>query len=109
MHQAADELGHQRQLAQTQISSDRMIHGTDTMIDQEARDLAAQALARETAHEVLCTERWNQQSNAMARVEVAVKDVKDKVDKQIGKVPAGVMMAMTGIIGFLAARAFPTH
>ena len=106
---AADEVGHIRQLAQTALSSERVLQGQDTMIDQDARDSAGAAMSKITGHELLCTERWNQQREAMSRVEVALKEVGVKVDKQMGKIPAGVIAALTGLVGFLAARAFPLH
>ncbi len=73
-------------------------------LDQEARDLAADALAKSKAHEDLCTERWLHQAATMARVEKTIGEIKTAVDDKIGKLPAGLIAGLTGLVGFLAAR-----
>ncbi|MEI9995078.1 MAG: hypothetical protein WDM91_10820 [Rhizomicrobium sp.] len=116
----ADEIGHDRQREQVKRSTSRLLHGDGDMIDQEARDLAKQAMARGEAHEDVCTERWTQSRDGQARVEGAVAALQNAMDERIkalekamndriGKMPASVIAALTGLVGFLAARAFPVH
>ena len=75
--------------------------------DQEARDLANRALSRVQSHEVLCTERWGQQRDTMARVEHTLADIQIGISRRIGMVPAGTIAGLVGLCGWLAARAFP--
>lgn len=87
------------------------------MPDQVARDESARNEARQDMHEAVCTERWQQSKEGLARVETGLadfrKDVGIKIDKlqkgideRIGKVPASVIAGLMGVIGFLAERAF---
>jgi len=81
----------------------------ETAVDQEARDIANDARSRSDAHELLCTERWNAQGATMIRVEKNIEEIKDAVNDRIGKLPAGLIAGLTGLAGYLAARAFPVH
>ena len=65
-HQVADEIGHERQREQVRASSERLLHGHDIMIDQEARDLANKALALIQEHDRVCAER---QKNIIDKLE----------------------------------------
>lgn len=76
-------------------------------IDQVARDDANHANGRIDSHETLCTERWTQQRQAMVLVQTTVDEIKKRMDKTIGHVPASIIAVMASIIGYLAARAFP--
>ena len=97
-----------REAAQIRLSKQRILERAANL-DQEARDLANDAIARSEAHENLCTERWEHQKEAMARVETALGQVKACVEDKIGRLPAGLIAGLTGICGYLAARAFPLH
>lgn len=103
---AAKEIGLHREMAQITDSTARVLG--DTM-DQEARDEAKAAKAKIESHEELCTERWGQARAASVRVEVALAALQKAVEDRIGKGPATVIAGMAGIIGYLAARAFPVH
>lgn len=100
------KIGGNREKEQIKRSS-KMVTAHD--MDQEARDTATAAMARLEAHEELCTERWNTQALAMARIEATMKEVNDALQDKIGKAPAGLIAFLTAIIGFLAARVFPVH
>lgn len=78
-------------------------------LDQEARDMAHDAIARSKAHEEVCTERWLHQAESMGRVEKIIGEIKLAVDDKVGKLSAGLIAGLTGIVGYLAARAFPIH
>lgn len=78
-------------------------------MDQDARDLARDATARIKSHEELCTERWNQSRESGARVEIALAVLQKAMDEKIGKMPATLIAGLTGLVGWLAARAFPFH
>ena len=78
-------------------------------MDQEARDRADHALAVASSHEILCNERWQQQALAMQRVEDAVKAVTAALNDKIGQLPAGIIATLSGLVGYLGARAFPFH
>lgn len=77
-------------------------------MDQEARDRADEALSKAISHELLCTERWRTQGEAMARVEHLMADMNVALNDRIGRLPAGIIAALTGLVGFLGARAFPS-
>lgn len=79
----------------------------DTM-DQIARDLAQAAKTKAETHEVLCTERWEQQRTAMVLVQHTIDSIKKSLDTSIGKLPAGIIGVLMGLVGWFAARAFPT-
>lgn len=79
------------------------------MIDQDARDAAADAKAIMTSHERLCTERWDQQRQTSARIETALSEIRGSVNKRVGQLPASIISILMGLIGFLAAKAWPTH
>jgi len=104
MTRASEEAGFHREQEQVDRSTSRIL-GADTL-DQDARDLAQKALSRIDSHEVLCTERWNQQRVALALVQ-ATLDVMNK--STLGRIPAGIIATLTAIVGWLAARAFPLH
>lgn len=97
-----------RERAQVALSRKRVMMRAQAL-DQEARDLANDALARSKAHEELCSERWTHQSDTMARVEKIIGEIKTAVDDRIGKLPAGIIAGLTGLVGYLSARAFPIH
>jgi hypothetical protein len=101
MTKVTDELANLREREQISRSTTRIMGGEDG-VDQEARDAVLKVGARMDSHEVLCTERWGQ-------LRAAVAEVKAKVDKSIGYIPAALIAALTGICGFLADRAFPLH
>lgn len=109
MTTAAKEVGQGREIAQIVASTERILGKHIQDMDQEARDIAHAAAARVESHEELCTERWGQARAASGRVEVALEGLKKNMEDRIGKVPATIIAALTGIIGFLAARAFPIH
>lgn len=117
MTEASDEVGRDRERTQFTRSSERSLHrsgiihgGEEEMTtDQEARDLARDALNRTASHERLCTERWDQQRQAMERIEAVVSEIRSTVNKRIGAVPATIISVLTALAGFLAAHAFPTH
>ena len=75
--------------------------------DQVARDAATEARAMIRSHEAVCTERWKQSSQASSRVENALAEIQAGINKRIGLMPASVISLLIGVIGFLAARAFP--
>ncbi len=76
------------------------------MPDHEAREGVAKALARMDTHETLCTERWNQQRLAVGAVQTTL----DAMEKNmLGRFPAAAIACLTGLVGFLGARAFPIH
>ncbi len=77
--------------------------------DQLARDLAQAAKTKAETHEILCTERWEQQRTAMVLVQHTIDGIKKNLDTSIGKIPAGIITGLTGVVGWLIARAFPTH
>jgi hypothetical protein len=79
--------------------------------DQEARDLAREALSRMNAHEKVCTERWTtsratqvEVKAGVARVEAALTGVKDAVSKRLGIAPAGIIALLMGVIGFMGGH-----
>ena len=78
-------------------------------IDQHARDLAQMALSNGNSHEALCEERWQQQKIGMILVQKTVDEIKKGMENSIGRMPAGIIAALTGLVGWLAARAFPLH
>ncbi len=45
----------------------------------------------------------------MIRLETAVGELKKSVDDKIGRLPAGIIAALMGIVGFLGRGAFPMH
>ena len=105
MTTAANVLGLGKEQEQIERSVSRII-GEQEMPDQEARDLAGKALSRVDTHEVLCTERWNQQRIAMALVQNSLDTM---AKNTVGRVAAGIIACLTGLCGFLADRAFPFH
>jgi hypothetical protein len=105
MTQAAENIGLKREEAQLAASSLRIFDG-DGYLDQEARDIGHKAIGRIDTHEVLCTERWNQQRIAVA---VMQKTLDTMAKNTLGRVPAGLIAGLTGMVGWLAARAFPIH
>jgi hypothetical protein len=109
MTTVANEVGHGRETAQFLASTDRVLGKHIIDMDQEARDIAHAAASRVESHEELCTERWGQARAASARVEVALAALQKSIEDRIGKGPATIIAALTGVIGFLAARAFPIH
>ena len=76
-------------------------------VDQVARDMANRALNHTDSHEVLCTERWAQQKLSMALVQKTLGEIQDSMNATIGRLPATIIAGLTGVVGFLAARAFP--
>jgi len=76
------------------------------MPDQDARDLAHKALGRMDAHDVLCTERWNQQRKAM---EMLQRSLDQMSRNMLGRIPAGIIAVLSGLVGWLSQRAFPIH
>jgi len=104
MTKAAEEAGLHREQEQIDRSTTRVL-GADSL-DQDARDLAQKAFSRIDTHEVLCTERWNQLRVAMGMVQ---KSVDTMSRNTLGRIPAGIIAGLTGLVGWLAARAFPLH
>lgn len=74
------------------------------LIDQEARDLARDAMARIVTHEQVSVVQWKQSADASARVEQALGDVKKAISNRIGITPVSVISALMALCGFLAAR-----
>lgn len=109
MTQAANDVGRSREIAQIVESTDRVLGKHAQDMDQEARDIAHAAAAKIESHEELCTERWGQARAASVRVEVALAAMQKAMEDRIGKAPATIIAAMAGVIGYLAARAFPIH
>ena len=109
MGQAADEAGFDREKEQISSSTKRLMQYGAEEMDQDARDMAHDAVARIKSHEELCTERWNQARAATGRVEVALAVLQKAMDDRIGKMPAALIAGLTGMVGWLAARAFPLH
>lgn len=97
-----------RQAQQKRLSRARIVRRA-AALDQEARDRANDAIARSEAHERLCTERWDTQARAMARIEKTMEAVETAITDKIGRLPAGIIAALFGLVGFLGARAWPTH
>ena len=104
MTKAGDITGLHREQEQIDRSTTRVI-GAE-ILDQDARDLAGKAMSKIETHEVLCTERWNQQRIALGMMQKTL-DVMSR--NTLGRMPAGIIAALTGIVGWLAARAFPIH
>lgn len=104
MTRSPDDTGAEINREQVDRSTGRLLFA-----DQTARDDANEALGRIDSHEKLCTERWQSQREAMVRVEKTMGEIKTCVDDKIGKLPAGIIAALTGVCGYLAARAFPIH
>lgn len=102
MSSDSEAVGHTRQQRQIVASTGRTL-GDMEMLDQEARDDAARALSRMDAHEVLCTERWNQGRIATAMLQ---KSVDGLVANSLDRLPAGIIAGLTALVGFLAERAF---
>lgn len=109
MPHVADEVGHDRQRAQIQRSTGRLMGGDEEMIDQDARDDAAAANSKIDGHEKLCAERWNNQRDSMARVEKGMAEVRDILNKRISQTSATLITIMTGIICVLATLALTHH
>ena len=103
MSKASDEVGRSRERTQIKRST-RSVMNRANMLDQNARDLAEEALSLSRAHEALCNERWNNQNATMVRVEKTMAEVKVAFEDKIGRLPAGVIAGLTGLCGFLAAR-----
>lgn len=104
MTEALENAGLNREQEQIDRSTTRIM-GAETL-DQDARDLAQKAIGRIDTHEVLCTERWIQQRAAV----ITVQNTLDAMTKNmLGRVPAGIIACLTGLVGWLAARAFPIH
>jgi len=124
MGKVSDELGHARQLEQVDKSSKRVL-GID--MDEEARNLAIEARdeshrakAMVLQHEAVCEERWKRQGETSLRLETSLTaltttvntqlaSLQRGIDERVGKIPATIIAAMAGVIGFLADRAFPLH
>lgn len=104
MTKITDEAGDGREREQVDRSTGRIL-----FTDQIARDDAKDANNRIESHEKFCTERWKHQSEGMVRLENAIGGIQKAVDDRIGKLPAGIIAALTGVCGYLAARAFPIH
>lgn len=109
MGQAAEEIGLNREKEQIIGSTARVLHQGAEDLDQDARDLAHTAIAKVKSHEELCTERWNQARAATVRVELALAILQRGMDEKIGKTPAAIIAGLTGLVGWLASRAFPLH
>lgn len=101
-----DEKGRGRQQEQVRRSARSVMRN---VVDQDARDAAFDAIAKAKAHEELCEERWKNQAAALARVEGMVTLINAAMADKIGKLPAGIIAALTGTVGFLAHMAFSTH
>lgn len=105
MTRYSDEIGENRDKEQISRSAARII-GPEEMPDHDARELARKAMARVDTHETLCTERWNQQRLAMSMLQRSLDQI---TRNTLGRVPAGIIACLTGLVGWLAARAFPIH
>ncbi len=103
MSKASEISGIHREKEQIDRSIVRVV-GAETM-DQDARDLGHKAVARIDAHEILCTERWLQQRVAVAALQGSFDIMSSNM---LGRIPAGIIAILTGLVGWLAARAFPT-
>lgn len=104
MTRAADEHGLNKEKEQIDRSTTRIL-GADTL-DQDARDLAHKAMGKIETHETLCTERWNQSRVALGVLQSTLDTM---ARNTLGRVPASIIAALTGLVGWLAARAFPIH
>ncbi len=76
------------------------------MPDHDAREAVQKVGGRLDTHETLCTERWNQQRLALAGVQKALEDINRST---LGRLPASIIAVLTGLVGWLSARAFPMH
>ena len=76
------------------------------MLDQDARDLAQKAMGKIETHETLCTERWNQSRIALGVLQSTLDTM---ARNTLGRIPAGIIAALMGAVGWLSARAFPLH
>ena len=104
-----DKVGQSREMEQFISSEKRLIGQGAEEVDQEARDIARDALAKLSSHETLCTERWNQQRQALENLVSTVSGLQRSLDRTIPKLPAAVIAGLTGLVGYLADRAFPIH
>jgi hypothetical protein len=109
MSRATEKVGRGREREQVRRSTKNVMDKADASLDQDARDTANDALAASKAHELICDLRWKTHAEAMIRVEAALVEVNKAIHDKIGRMPAGVIAALTGLVGFLAARAFPVH
>lgn len=101
-HEAQDRLGIKREMGQLEASARRVLELGGEELDQEARDAARDALARVKSHEALCTERWEQQRAAMARVEAQLAGMSTQMSSRIGWIPATIIAVLTSAVGWLA-------
>ena len=69
----------------------------EKMMDKEARDRAHGAMAKITAHEDVCAQRWREAHNTMQRVEIAL----DKFSRSISNLHNRIWIAAVGVIGAL--------
>ena len=74
----------------------------ETMIDQEARDMANAVAARVAAHEDVCAVRWGNVAERMEEMKQAI----DFQTKQIWGANAIVISALLGLIWWLGNHAF---
>ena len=105
MTKAGEVVSQHREQEQIDRSTTRLLGGGD-ILDQTARDLAQRAFSRIDTHEVLCTERWNQSRIAIATLQASLDSMSKNM---LGRIPAGIIACLTGLVGWLAARAFPLH
>ena len=104
-----EEVGRQREKDQLARTTQRLLGDKIIEMDQEARDLATEAKNQIKAHEDVCALAWANNNKTLERMEQAIAKLQDAMDDRIGKIPASIIAALTGLVGFLAARAFPIH
>jgi uncharacterized protein Yka (UPF0111/DUF47 family) len=76
-------------------------------IDNEARERAAVVAGRLDAHEKYCAERWTTTTKAIDSLEDGIKDLNEKMSKNIGKVHEKIDMLSRYIIwGLIGIAAF---
>lgn len=71
-------------------------------VDQEARDMAAQALAKISGHEDVCAVRW---AAAMATMQEVKDTLKSRASFETWAMRSALLILL-GIVGWLANKAF---
>lgn len=72
-------------------------------VDQEARDMASRALQLLSSHETLCTERWLQSRNGLAKVEAGIT----ALWRQSWLAAGGVVSVLLAIVYILLGQVLP--
>lgn len=93
----------------TALEKEQVTRSMRNIIDQKARDIGTGAQDDIVRHETLCEERWKNQLLSMGRMETSMAAIQVAMNDRIGRTPAVIIATLTGLVGFLAARAFPLH